>query len=140
MRPTTTPTIFDSSAFKTCLIALLLTLCALLPVDATADRIEDEAQQISYELLSPFCPGRALADCPSPQATDLKQKIRAELRSGKTKDQVSKEILDQYGQGLSALPSWSGINALAWVLPLAILLIGGLVVAKKALPSKNDEA
>ena len=112
---------------------LLLSLSAFLsnPTSALCQNAEKQAQEIYYELLSPFCPGRALADCPTDKAVELKEKIKKDLESGKSKEEVIQSILTEYRQNLRAVPNMSGLNALAWILPFVILGAGLVVVIIK---------
>ena len=86
------------------------------------------AQEIYYETLSPFCPGRSLADCPTEQSKDLKARILQDLESGKSKQEVLSKVLSDYGQHLSAKPSLSGFNLFAWIIPISVIIIGFVVV------------
>ena len=47
---------------------------------------------------------------------------------GRTPGQIRQEFVGAYGQWILLAPSRSGINLVAWVLPL-LLVLGGLVTA-----------
>ena len=57
-----------------------------LALPATADPAEPEgwAYELSHEIMSPFCPGRSLADCPSPQAESLRAWILVQEATGRS--------------------------------------------------------
>ena len=105
---------------------------------ARAESAPQAAQEIYYGILSPFCPGRALADCPSEKASALKDRIKAELDAGKSKDAVFDEIIKEYGEQYRAVPNMQGLNSLAWIIPLVIITIGLLVVVCK-IRSKGED-
>jgi len=86
--------------------------------------VEATAHETYLQILSPFCPGRSLNDCPSSKAHDLKGEIRAELEAGKTKDQVLEEVFSKYGDQYRAVPQYSGFGKFVWLLPMAFILIG----------------
>lgn len=121
------------------LLIIFITLFSLVPNFALAESVEKAAEQIYYETLSPFCPGRALADCPTEQATNLKAKILSDLESGKSKDVVQTELLKEYGEHLSSVPSLSGWNAIAWIMPIVLLLAGFAVVILKIRSGQRDQ-
>jgi cytochrome c-type biogenesis protein CcmH/NrfF len=50
------------------------------------------AHRIFSELMSPYCPGLMLADCPSPDAFELRAEIRARLAAGDPPAQVKENI------------------------------------------------
>ena len=54
------------------LLALALGLAALTGDAARAQATEGWAYDLMNELMSPYCPGRLLSDCPSPQAQTLR--------------------------------------------------------------------
>ena len=78
-------------------------------------------------MMSPFCPGRTLADCPSPNAAAWREEIRLWVDAG-TPDAVIRARLQARmpGTDLTAVPR----GPLGWALPGLILLAGlGILVA-----------
>ena len=111
----------------------LITICLLSAAAFTADSFaldpEAESQRLYLELMSPFCPGRALKDCPSGQAGELKDKILSDLKSGRSPDAIVDEMVGKYGEDILATPSTnSSTGALFWAAPLVFLILGGLIV------------
>ncbi len=69
---------------------------------APASNVPDgEAQQLlselSGELMSPFCPGRTIASCPSSQARKLEERILADAKQGKTREEIEQTLVADYG-------------------------------------------
>ena len=118
----------------------LLSLLALLiiPSIALADSSDQSSQEIYYGILSPFCPGRSLADCPSEQASALKDKIKSELVAGKNKEVILDEIIKEYGEQFRAAPKMSGWNSLAWLIPILIVFVGFVIVIFKIRSKEVD--
>lgn len=108
-------------------ISLILALSASLAAQEQAPSSEQAANEIFAEVLSPFCPGRALGDCPSSKATELKEEVRTMLKGGSTKEQVLAELFERFGDQISALPPASGFGLWAWLAPGIFLLVGGLI-------------
>lgn len=113
-----------------CVVPRLVLIIALLcGVAVRADPNEGVAEKIFSSVMSPFCPGRLLRDCPSSQATELKEKIRADLQSGASEEQVVSSLVGLYGREIQAAPAFSGVadfESLAWLAP-AIFAGGGLL-------------
>lgn len=107
---------------------LVLLITFLFPLvclaDVSADQAAVEASEISGNVMSPFCPGRLLSDCPSNQAAQLRQKIEQRIESGESKDTVIDWIYAVYGDGLRAAPKKSGFGLVAWVAPFLFLFLG----------------
>ena len=107
------------------LIALAFVI-ALAPAAAAAP--EDVANRLSNEIMSPFCPGVTLHDCPSKEADDLRAQIRDWSAAGWSEDQIITELTQEYGPGISATPPDDGGALGAWALP-ALVAAGGLLFA-----------
>ncbi len=124
------------------LFRITISLFLLLGITSSvvADQSEDLAQEIYYETLSPFCPGRALADCPTEQAREVKTQMLNDLRTGKSKQEVVDSFLQKYGQHLNSMPGFSGLNLFVWLLPALIIIIGIIVVLKKTSLQNKEES
>ncbi len=94
---------------------------------ADVDQINAEAADISREVMSPFCPGRTLHDCPSSSASELKQKIKDKVQAGESRSQIMEFLVSLYGSEVRATPEAEGFGALAWVMPFLFLGVGGVV-------------
>ena len=84
---------------------------------------------LAHELMSPFCPGRTLADCPSPQAQTLRTWILVQEAAGRTRDDVEAELLARYGDELLSAPRARGFGLAAYAVPIGVFLAGGALVA-----------
>jgi cytochrome c-type biogenesis protein CcmH/NrfF len=121
--------------------------------DAQAERAEQAergglrsgyAYDLAGELMSPFCPGRTLASCPSPQAGELIQWIATQEAAGATREEVVRMLIERYGEDILGAPPAKGITLWAWVLPvLGFLAIGAFallvlrrIVAPAASPAR----
>jgi cytochrome c-type biogenesis protein CcmH len=117
-------------------------LCALLPLaargaDADAS-LGRRAHALSGDLMSPFCPGRTLADCPSPDAAAVRQEIRERLARGEDESEVRALLETRFGGDLGGLPR----DVLGWAAPVVILVTGAalLAFALRALSRRASEA
>lgn len=86
-------------------------------------KTEAMAFDIAQRTMSPFCPGRTLADCPSGNATEWRQDIRAMLQKGMSPAEIQKVLNQRAGENLSGAPE----SSLGWALPVA-LCAGALIV------------
>jgi len=109
-----------------CAGLLLLGLLLTLPAWA---QDSGWAYDLDNHLMSPYCPGRALSQCPSPQAAQLRQWIQAQEDSGRSRADVEKELFKIYGEHILQAPRAEGIGLVAYVIPILAFLIGGGFVA-----------
>jgi cytochrome c-type biogenesis protein CcmH/NrfF len=100
-------------------VALLLTAAS----PAWADG-QDVANDISREMISPYCPGITLHDCPSDASHDLRTRITGWAEGGMTKDQIWQRLESEFGSDIRATPSTDGSGLWAWVLPIAASVTG----------------
>ncbi len=110
------------------MLAFAATLIAL-SIGAAPAHSEDWAYELHNELMSPFCPGRTLADCTSPQAASLRMWIAVQAAAGRTRSDVEEELLERYGDVLRAAPLPTGFGIAAYAFPVIAFLAGGVLVA-----------
>jgi len=82
------------------------------------------AHELSRELMSPYCPGRTLADCPSPDAGVVRDEIRAALRDGESVDSIRARIESRFGAQVIGVPT----TLLGWMIPVVVLAAGAIVL------------
>lgn len=103
---------------------------------------EDVANRISNQVMSPFCPGVTLHDCPSQQADDLRARIRGWAEKGWSEDKIMDQLRVEYGPGISAVPGNEVGGIPAWLLP-ALVALGGLfftgVLARRWTQARDED-
>ncbi len=101
-------------------VALLLAGSAAAQSEASDSDVARRAHRVAQDVMSPFCPGRTLADCPSPDAQTVREQIRALLVQGVEEQEVRRRLEQTYGDAVVGVPR----SALGWALPILILLAG----------------
>lgn len=94
----------------------LLVAC-LLGANAVAQSPDESAKRVYGLVMSPFCPGRLLSDCPSGQATELKEEIRRDFEAGATEEVIISQLAERFGPTIRAMPTGSGMGLVAWIVP-----------------------
>jgi len=95
-------------------------------------QLERRTMEISSELRCPVCQGLAIGDSPSIMAANMKAQVRELLQRGYSEQQILSYFEKSYGQFVLLKPKFQGVNALVWVLPIAVLAIGLVLVVSKA--------
>lgn len=93
-----------------------------------SEQIEQQANQVYNSIMSPYCPGRLLTNCPSSAATELKQKIKDSLIAGASADSIIEDMVKTFGPEARAVPQNAGFGRLAWLVPVAFLAFGMLII------------
>ncbi len=104
----------------------VLGACALLFVLAAPASAApaDVANSVASKVMSPYCPGVTLHDCPSDNATALIARIEGLARDGYTESQIIDYLVAEW-PGIRAVPEASGIGLGAWAVPLVGVVAGG---------------
>ncbi len=93
--------------------------------------LDVKSQELASQLRCPVCQGLAIADSPSEMAINMKKQVRELLSRGFTDEQILKYFEQSYGQFVLLKPKFAGVNSLVWLLPIAILAFGALIVVTK---------
>jgi cytochrome c-type biogenesis protein CcmH/NrfF len=85
-------------------------------------------QQLAHDLMSPYCPGRTIASCPSPQARKLEEHILGQAREGKSRAEIEEALVARFPdiRGYVGRPEIIYGTAL-----LALLAIVGIVMVAR---------
>lgn len=101
---------------------------AVAAQDVSAGEPEGWAYDVANELMSPFCPGRTLADCPSQQAKSLVMWMVVQEAAGRSRADVEQELYDRYGDVLRPAPKAQGFGLAAYLIPAIAFGGGGLLL------------
>jgi cytochrome c-type biogenesis protein CcmH/NrfF len=111
------------------LAAVLLALGLQLAAPAAwAEEGQGWSYEIAHELMSPYCPGRTLAECPSSQADTLRMWLHVQEASGRPVEEVKAELVERFGEKILSAPRPEGFGLAAYVVPVLAFLVGGMLV------------
>ena len=114
------------------LLVVLVSAALLVAPAAFASERHPTLNELENEVMCPVC-NTTLAESNSDAAKAIERVIQAKIRAGWTKSQIKDFLVQQYGESILAAPPKHGFNLLAWVLPLAgIVLSGGSAAALAA--------
>ncbi len=85
-------------------------------------------RELEHEIMAPCCYGSPVGDHDSEAARQVKAQIARYLAEGKTKAEIIDLFVAAYGEQILARPRARGFNLLAYIMPPAILLAGGLLL------------
>ena len=60
------------------------------------EQAEALATELSHDLMSPYCPGRTIATCPSPQARKLEAHILEQAQQGMSRAEIETALADRF--------------------------------------------
>ena len=89
--------------------------------------IEQRLAKLSHELRCLQCQNQTLADSPAGLATDMRNEIRAQMKAGKSDEEIKVFLTQRYGDFILYKPRVTFTTYLLWFGPFVIML-GGLYV------------
>jgi cytochrome c-type biogenesis protein CcmH len=123
-----------STATIAAVIFLMLSSCA-------RDRDPSEiASRVSQEVMSPFCDGLTIHDCPSQQSEELRFEILQMARRGMSADAIVDDLVARYGERIRGVPAPEGTGLVLWVLPVAAAAAGIVlaIILARRFSSRGD--
>jgi cytochrome c-type biogenesis protein CcmH len=109
-------------------VALLCaTLTLLVVAPASASEQHPTPAELESELVCPVCE-TTLDTSNAPVALRMKAFIRERIAAGDTKSEIKATLVDPFGPAVLAEPPKKGFELVAWLLPLAGLALGVIVV------------
>lgn len=123
------------------LFSLLVTVAAFvatLPSVASAQgtakvrndiQVDENAfRDVASDLRCPTCTGLSVLDSDAAFSVQIKNEVKEQLASGKDKDQILRFFTERYGPWILRAPPKEGIHLWAWLIPLAVLVLGPLLI------------
>ena len=101
--------------------------------------LEERTEELTDVMRCPVCQGLSIADSGTMIALAMKEEVRQFIAAGYTDDQILLYFEASYGEFIRLEPKPTGFNLTVWIAPIAVLLLGVLVVAYRlrSKPSVN---
>ena len=88
----------------------LLCLLLVFSAGANADENPGWAYELADEIMSPYCPGRALSECPSGNADAMRRWIIEQEQAGVDRAEVEEALYARFGDQLLQAPKPEGVR------------------------------
>lgn len=119
-----------ATAFTAIVAALLISVLGDRPVRTTDDRIASIAATVKC----PTCQGQSAAESDAPASLAIRSEIGRRLEAGQSAGDIRRYFADRYGAEILLTPPTRGLGGLVWILPLAALTGGAVLVAATLRP------
>lgn len=103
------------------------------PLDAEH---EARVMKLGKLLRCAVCQGVAISDSPASMARAQLDKVRELVAANKSDQEILDYFVARYGEWVLLEPTKGGLNAVLWVAPLAIVLIGFAVIVMQTRQSQ----
>ena len=127
-----------------CILGLLLMLAlpfgVALAQDSGQEPRYDEAEALAIDrmLICPVCPAETIDQAQVKYPADARRGAAA-IGGRRSREEILDFFVDRYGAQVLAAPPKSGVNLLAWLLPIVGILmgIGGVFFVIRAMASRG---
>lgn len=92
--------------------------------NAEDPQLEKRLQSVTRELRCMVCQNESIADSSAPLAVDMRNEIRAQLKSGMTEQQVLTFMVERYGNFVRFRPPLDWTTIALWFGPALLLVLG----------------
>src|SRR5579863_7456128 len=114
------------------IIPIIVILTAIwsyvLLVAPVPESLDQRVHDVASQLKCPVCQGESVADSPSTISQQMRAVIRQQLQQGQSEQQIIQYFVSRYGNSILWSPPKQGFTMLAWIIPIAILLAGALLL------------
>ncbi len=97
----------------------------------SGEELDRAVSLVAADIRCPKCQALSIADSGASSAQAMRAEARSLLASGYTRDQVVRYFEQRYGEFVLLEPRARGLNLIVWTAPAAIVLVGGLLVARR---------
>lgn len=110
-------------------LAAVVFVLAAQPAPAADEAAQSWHYDVWNSMMSPYCPGRTLLDCPSPQAGELRDWIAEQEKAGRRREDVEEQVYQQFGDVVLQAPRATGFGLAAYVTPIVVVIVGAVGLA-----------
>ena len=89
---------------------------------------QDEYHDVASDLRCPTCTGLSVLDSEAAFSIQIKNEVKEQLAAGKHKQDILNFFTERYGPWILRAPPTKGVHLLAWIVPIATLILGPLVL------------
>jgi cytochrome c-type biogenesis protein CcmH len=119
--------------FAAALAALACLAAAIDPGERLHDPVKEaHARTLFRQIRCVVCQSESIDDSESMPAQVLRQVVREQVAAGRSDAEIKHYLVERYGEFILLRPSFSWVNALLWLTPIAALGGGAAVLITRA--------
>lgn len=123
-----------SLVFKISAVCLLATLAGMARAQVAVEEqktlmVSPEVyHDVAVQLRCPTCTGLSVLDSDAAFSVQIKNQVKEQLNAGKSKTEILDFFVVRYGPWILRSPPMRGVNALAWIVPIACIVVGPFLI------------
>lgn len=99
---------------------------------------EAEARALMETLRCLKCQSQSIADSDAPMAGDMRHQVRTRIEAGEEPEAIRAWLIERYGDYVSYEPALSSTTWPLFAIPILLMLIVGIVLARRLSRRKSD--
>jgi cytochrome c-type biogenesis protein CcmH len=103
-----------------------------------SDELRERYAQLTFQLRCPKCQNQNVADSNAPISLDIRQKTYEMLHQGFSDQEIIDFMVQRYTEFVIYKPQFSMVTIWLWIVPLSILLVGGLILVRLTRSSGSE--
>jgi cytochrome c-type biogenesis protein CcmH len=103
-----------------------------------SDELRERYAQLTFQLRCPKCQNQNVADSNAPISLDIRQKTYEMLHQGYSDQEIIDFMVQRYTEFVIYKPQFSMVTIWLWIVPLSILLVGGLILVRLTRSSGSE--
>lgn len=116
----------QAKALLVALAAVALMGSASEPSERLPDPVQEaRARDLFKEVRCLVCQNESIDDSEAALAGDLRRIVREQVKAGRSDREIRAFLVQRYGEFVLLKPRFSAGNAVLWLAPAGVLLIGG---------------
>lgn len=121
-------------------VGVIVIAIVISGLSRTAPGLDGRARAIETQLRCPTCQGLSIADSPATAAVQMRAVVRDQLQAGASDDEVRAFFVARYGRWILLDPPASGVDLALWIAPALIVIVGSILVVRRAQALKRGAA
>lgn len=109
-------------------LVIVLALFVGTRPDDTPRTNEERAHALADGLKCPTCRSQSVADSDAPVSKEIRAEINRRIEEGETDEAIRAYLVGRFGTDVVLTPSASGVTGLVWVLPVVLVVAGGVAL------------
>lgn len=89
---------------------------------------DNQFRDVAGDLRCPTCTGLSVLDSDASFSIQIKNEVKEQMVAGKSKDEILQFFTERYGPWILRAPPREGIHLLAWLVPIAVLILGPILI------------
>ncbi|HMO69825.1 MAG TPA: cytochrome c-type biogenesis protein CcmH [Novosphingobium sp.] len=99
--------------------------------------LEAKASELMHTLRCLKCQSQSIADSDAPMAGDMRSQVRLRIAAGEHPEAIRAWLVERYGDYVSYNPRFTSLTWPLFVIPLAIVLLAGLLLRQRFIRRKR---